>query len=252
MSTTPKYFTNISLTENSLCWLIEKKKNHGKVYSLIVVNVFGTGLIVGAGLTDTGIRSLLAIVRLITGCAVTPFNIVIKPFTRKSYLNDWGWTMAANHLAHAIKNFLNTFFIAGGNLFLGPEKVHKAFFKEVIEHRERLLLEEKNRVLDQQNPPKGGKTGGPPPPPPGPPPAPVSRPTINITNAANTSNIKVPVFTKDRLETLKLNLKTPKPKETDEDRNRKDIQEAIARMTGKDQAALSASASLEACDSWSD
>lgn len=150
---------NLSLTDKSLSWLIKKNKSHGAAYSFSIVHVLGSGLIVGAGLADTGLQTVLAIVKFITGLGVSPFNFFAKALTGKSFLKEWGWTMAINHLAHAIKHLLSTFFIAGGNFFVGPEDVHNAFFKEVIEYEKRLSIEMKTRTREPRPSPVVTNTG---------------------------------------------------------------------------------------------
>lgn len=135
--------------------LINKNKNTGKFYSALVIHVGGAIGAFGLGVIDTLKQVALAIVKFVTGLAVSPFNFLVAIFSNSSKcLHNWGWTAALNHLHHAIISLTATLAVPVVVLFASPESARNIFYSgdciqiELKQHNKTLVAE--NQKLEAE------------------------------------------------------------------------------------------------------
>lgn len=118
-----------NLQSQFLGLLIEKDKQAGKIYSAFIIHVGGAITTFGMGALDTLKQLALTILKFVTGCAVSPFNLLAAIFTNPSNcIQNWGWTAALNHLHHATINLTATFSVPVVTLFASAERAREIFY----------------------------------------------------------------------------------------------------------------------------
>lgn len=131
---------NISMTNDLLKHLSKQNSKSGKLYSFTVIHIAGSFTILLAGAADSLIQLAAGVVKSVTGFFVSPLNFFASPFTEKRLAQNWGWTMAANHLTEASRHFFCLVPISIITLLSKPEVAREIFFKDKISSDERDLM----------------------------------------------------------------------------------------------------------------
>lgn len=153
---------DFSLTDKTLEWLCNQNKNCGNIYSFTVVHLFGSALLLSAGISDTLIRSTLTVATALTGCVASPFDSLRGLIRKPPLLQTWSWSKAIDHAASAIKQPLFTPLIVLENLFSGPESTRRGFYGENIEYQRGLVLKQQLEELSSTQKASKVKTPQPP------------------------------------------------------------------------------------------
>lgn len=138
--------TDALVTE--LCELNDKFAKKGFVGilgSVFVVHIGGSIGTLGAGLCDTVFQLAVAVVKIATGCFISPLNffrgLIVSAKNTKSYSPNWGWTAAVTHLLHGGKNGLSIVPIFLTTLLWNPHDVRNTFFNYNVQREKREAAE---------------------------------------------------------------------------------------------------------------
>lgn len=150
-NTLHKTFADFSLTDKTLVWLSKQNNKYRTITSFVCVHLIGSGLLLGAGISDTFIQTAAAIVTLVTGVVATPSDFFITSFTDKPpLLKAWSWKMTIDHAGQAVKHALSSVIIVVENFFIGPERSREDFFKEIMEMERGRLIKMKLAALEKE------------------------------------------------------------------------------------------------------
>lgn len=166
---------DISITENTLKWTVNKSTGRGALYSF-GLRSFVTPVLLLSGFGDVALHSAFACATGIIVCVKTPLNAMRACASKPPLLDTWNFEAINLHAMHAFSSLFNTIFIAVETFFNGPQAPLSDFFaksKEIemiqaIQHQ--IVLEKsKSQSTGSTSAPKAREGRVPPPPPPMPP-----------------------------------------------------------------------------------